>query len=399
MPNSNQELPLSGIKVLDFGRVISGPFVGQVLSDMGADVIKIERLGSGDETRSYVSVGKPGESSLFSTLNRNKRSLAIDLGHADAKRVILKLLETTDVLLHNFRPGVMNRLGLSAEDVWKVNPRIVYCGISGFGPGRFEKRPANDVIAQAYGGLMSFTGDADGPPVRVPVPIADYTAGFYATVGILSGLVKRATTGRGCTVQTSLIEGLMALECMHIGDFLKTGVLPPKLASGNMLGQPNQAFRTKDGAAVIAAVNDAMWRRCATQLSGEELANNPRYATGPDRLTHKDELAKVVEELTMKHTTEEVVALMAKAECVCSPINNLDQLTKDPHIRELGIIQKSESEGIELVASPLMINGERPKSRRAAPSLGQDADVILKEAGFTAKDIEGFRAAKVLPAS
>ncbi|HSV83246.1 MAG TPA: CaiB/BaiF CoA-transferase family protein [Ramlibacter sp.] len=393
------QLPLAGIKVLDFGRVISGPFVGQVMADLGADVVKVERLQVGDETRSYGPTGRHGESSLFNVLNRNKRSLSIDLGQPQAREVVQRLLREADVLVHNFRPGVMEKLGFGPDDVWKVNPRVVYCAISGFGNrGPMKKRPANDVIAQAFAGLMSFTGDADGPPVRVPVPVADYTAGLFALVGTLSALVERSHTGRGRLVETSLLEGMLALECMHIGDFLATGKLPLKLASGNMLGQPNQAFRTRDGAAVIAAVNDDMWKRCAAALGAPELASDERFATGPRRLERKDELAGIVEALTLQLTTEECVLRLEAAGVTCSPIHDIAQIASHPHVQELGILQPTgmaEAPG-RMVGSPLLVDGQRPTARRGAPRLGQDGREILREAGFDQNEIDALHAAGVL---
>jgi len=245
---------------------------------------------------------------------------------------------------------------------------------------------------------MSFTGDEGGPYVRVPVPVADYTTGLYALIGILASLTERNITGKGRHVSTSLIESLMALECMHIGDFLKSGKLPARLASGNLLGQPNQAFKTKDGAIVIATVNDEMWRRCARVLGGEALANNKRYATGYDRLTHKDELASVIEALTIEMGTEECSRALEQVDVVCSPINNLAQLTSHPHVRSLGILQRfaNSSDEPELVGSPLMIDGKRPQARSKAPVLGDHTQAVLSEAGFSDAEIESLRASAVV---
>jgi len=392
MNQSTARALLQGTRVLDFGRVISGPFVGQMLADLGADVVKIERPEGGDETRSYGSTGKAGQSTLFETLNRNKRSLTVDLSSAGAQPLLRRLIERCDVLVHNFRPGVMQRLGLSAGQVREINPRVVYCAISGFGSrGPLAKKPANDVIAQAFAGLMSFTGDAAGPPVRVPIPIADYTAGLFATVGILAALLERERTGRGSQVETSLLEAMLALECMHIGDHLATGRLPQRLASGNLLGQPNQAFPTQDGQVVIAAVNDDMWRRCARALSGEELANDARFRTGADRLARKDELAAIVTDLTGRLTTEACAALLDEAGVVCSAINDLSQVSRHPQVQSLEILRQYGSQPeLALVASPLSIDGERPPIHRPAPALGQDADDILRTLGLSAFEIQAL---------
>jgi crotonobetainyl-CoA:carnitine CoA-transferase CaiB-like acyl-CoA transferase len=374
--------PLAGITVLDFGRVVAGPFVAQVLADLGAYVIKIERPVLGDETRSY---GSTERSSLFDALNRNKHSIALDLQHQDTRAILTSMIEKADVLIHNFRPGVMERLGLSTQDVWAINPRVVYCAIAGFGrTGPLHTKPANDVIAQAFSGLMSFTGDAAGPPVRVPLPVADYTAGLYALSGVLAALVERATTGRGRLVETSLIESLMSLECMHIGDYLRTGTLPIRLASGNLLGQPNQAFPTRDGSVVLAAVNDEMWRRCASVLGGPALADDPRYSRGVDRLQHKDELAELVEARTREFGTDELVAAMDAVGVVCSPINDLAEVARNPQIEALGILMSHQPDGEapDMVGSPLSIDGLRPAVRRGPPDLGADAEEILQRLGI-----------------
>jgi crotonobetainyl-CoA:carnitine CoA-transferase CaiB-like acyl-CoA transferase len=288
---------------------------------------------------------------------------------------------------------------LAPEQVWARNPRIVYCSISGFGAdGPLRTKAANDVIAQAYSGLMSFTGDADGPPVRVPVPVADYTAGLYATCGVLAALAERAASGRGRLVETSLIESMMSLECMHIGDYLNTGALPLRLASGNMLGQPNQAFPTKNGSVVIAAVNDDMWRRCATVLSGPELAEDPRYLSGRDRLARKDELAQVVEDLTRQFTTEDLVAGLEAVGVVCSPINSIADVVSTPHVQALGILQRTGiGNDVDMVGSPLTVDGVRPVVRTSPSALGADTEDVLVRLGFTEDEIEKLLTGGAVP--
>lgn len=382
---------LEGIRVLDFGRVIAGPFVGQILSDLGAEVIKIERFPGGDETRSYGE--RKDESAIFTALNRNKRSIAIDLSHPGAKGVLERLLAEADVLVHNFRHGVMSRLGLAPEDVWRINPKVVYCGISGFGrTGPLKNKPGNDVIAQAFAGLMSFTGDPSSPPVRVPVSIGDYTAGLYATIGILAALVERSVTGRGRMVETSLLEGMLALESLQVGDFLTKGTLPPRLASGNMFGQPNQAFPTRDGAVVIAALNEDMWQRCSRAL-GHGLADDPRFRTRQDRFERRDELAMVIEGITTQMTTDKCVAVLERAEVVCSAINDIRAAATHPQVRALGILQSfAGGDRPETVGTPLVVDGTRPIPRCRPPKLGVDTDRILADVGFTLQEIAALHA-------
>lgn len=386
---------LANIRVLDFGRVIAGPFVGQVLGDLGADVVKLERFPDGDETRAYGE--KRDDSAIFKALNRNKRSIGIDLAHAKARPVLARLLAGADVLVHNFRPGVMERLGLAPDDVWRINPRIVYCAISGFGSsGPLVDKPGNDVIAQAFSGLMSYTGDPKSPPVRVPVSIGDYVAGLYASIGVLAALVERNLSGRGRVVETSLLEGMLALESLQIGDFLTKGRLPQRIASGNMFGQPNQAFGTRDGSVVIAALHDDMWRRCARAL-GHGLLEDPRFLTRQDRLTRRDELAAIIEGITSQMSTAECVAALETAEVVCSPIHSIRDAVTHPQVEALGILQALGATGIpDTVGSPLSVQGKRPAPRNPPPRLGQDGDRILEEAGITREEIEALRAAGVI---
>jgi crotonobetainyl-CoA:carnitine CoA-transferase CaiB-like acyl-CoA transferase len=374
--------------------VIAGPFVGQILGDLGADVVKLERFPDGDETRSYGD--KRDHSAIFTALNRNKRSIAIDLAHAGARPVLTRLVEGADVIVHNFRPGVMERLGLGVDDAWRINPRVVYCAISGFGAtGPLVNKPGNDVIAQAFSGLMSYTGDPASPPVRVPVSIGDYVAGLYASVGILAALVERSVSGRGRRVETSLLEGMLALESLQIGDFLTKRRLPPRIASGNMFGQPNQAFATRDGAVVIAALHDDMWRRCARAL-GHGLAEDPRFLTRQDRLTRRDELAAIIEGITSRMSTAQCVAALEDAQVVCSAIHSIRDAVTHPQVGALGILQGFGDAQAETVGSPLVVEGRRPRPRRRPPKLGQDNDSILEEAGVTREQIEALRAQGVV---
>jgi crotonobetainyl-CoA:carnitine CoA-transferase CaiB-like acyl-CoA transferase len=385
--------PLAGLNVIDLGRVVAAPFVGQVLGDLGASVIKVERPGTGDESRSYTLDATGATSPQFLALNRNKRSVTIDLASDRGKDVLRRLVAQSDVLVHNFRPGVMDRLGFGVEDVRQLNDRLVYCGISGFGiTGDLSGKAANDVIAQAYSGLMSFTGEAGGSPVRIPVPLGDYVAGFYAVIGILAALTERNKTGIGRHIETSLIEGMLTLESMQIIDYLISGRLPKRLGSGNMLGQPNQAFPTSDGTVLISTVNDTMWHRCARALGGSELANDGRFLKAGDRLKNRDELVAVIEAKTQQLTTVNCLALLEKAGVVCSPVNTIDAVVHDRQIQHLGIIQRvgRDGEEVNVVGSPLLIDGVRPVPHIAPPARGVDTEMTLKELGYTNAEIKAM---------
>jgi crotonobetainyl-CoA:carnitine CoA-transferase CaiB-like acyl-CoA transferase len=382
--------PLAGMRVVDFGRVIAAPLTAQVLADLGAAVIKIERPGVGDESRSYTT-SEDLDAPLFLGLNRNKRSVAIDIASPAGYEVVRRLAERADVVLHNFRPGVMDRLGYGPAQVHEWNPAIVYCAISGFGQtGPLSTKAANDVLAQAYSGLMSFTGAEGGPPVRCPVQIADFTAGLYAAIGILAALNERAVTGIGRVIETSLIEGMLTLESMQLIDYLGTGRLPQRLASGNALGQPNQAFPTADGEVLIAAVNDGMWARCAHALGGSELAEDSRFVRAFDRLRHRDALAAELESITSRLTTAECMRRLDDAGVVCSPINTIATIAADEQVAHLGILQqidRPDGDPVTVVGSPLTIDGERRGAHLAPPRRGADTASVLAELGFDPMEI------------
>lgn len=398
-PTRPAEAPLAGIKVLDFGRIIAGPFAGQLLADLGADVVKVERRGKGDETRAYDphQPGSPGPSSLFLSLNRNKRSIALNLASPAGREIATRLAGDADVLLHNFRPGVMERLGLDYRTL--ARPRLIYCAMSGFGSrGPARDKAGNDLVIQAYSGLMSFMGTPGGEPVRCPVSISDFTGGLYATVGVLAMLAARERTGVGGEVETSLVEGLLGYLGPAVNDYLTAGVLPRRMGSANLLGQPNQAFETADGWVVVSAVSDRMWGRCSRALGGEEFGQDPRFATIGDRYAHRDELIAEVARRVLALRTDECVRSLEAAGVLCSPINGIDDLVRDRQIGDLGVIEKRRRGDVSayLVRSPLTIDGRRPPVRRFPPAVGEHSAEVLAEAGFAESEIDAFAADGVI---
>jgi len=395
-------LPLTGTVVLDFGRVIAGPFAAQLLGDLGADVIKIEPLG-GDETRGYVGRHRasPGSSSLFVAVNRAKRSFGVDLRKPEGVDLCRALAATADVLVHNFRPGVMEAISLDYVSLRSVNPRLVYASISGFGQGPLSGLPSNDLAMQAFSGLMSFSGHPDTDPVRCPVSIADYTTGFYGALGILAGLVQRERDGVGSLIETSLLESMLGLLGPRLADYLDDGIVPHPLGSANQLGQPNQAFRTADGWVVVSAVSDPMWQRCAAAVGGDALRDDTRFKLLVDRYRNRDELIGILSNLFSGMTTGEAITRLQAARVVCASVNSVADVAQHPHVRDLGMFSKVEIEGMakSLVASPLTVSGDRLGVAATAPSLGEDTLDVLSSLGLSADEAEELanRSVVVIP--
>jgi crotonobetainyl-CoA:carnitine CoA-transferase CaiB-like acyl-CoA transferase len=397
--------PLAGIRVVDFSRIVSGPFATQILGDLGADVIKVEFVGTGDEVRTYgvdksldplTAARRPG--ATFLALNRNKRSIAIDVRADAGREAALRLLDSADVVLENFRTGVMDRLGLGYDAISARNPGVVYCSISGFGTsGPLAEKPANDVAIQAQTGLLSIIGEPGGPPVRIPTPVCDMTAGLYAVIGILTALGVSRETGRGQHVATNMFEGQLSMLAIMLVDYWTTGYLPQKMGSRTRMGQPNQAFPTEDGWVCIVAANESAWVRCCQALGVPELADDERFATLADRYAHVDELADTLSALTSKMTTEECVERLERARVVCAPVNTLQQVTEHPQFQALrasgGIASTPVGDlgEVPLVLSPIHLSQARITPPLAPPMLGEHTDELLADLGYTEQEISELR--------
>jgi crotonobetainyl-CoA:carnitine CoA-transferase CaiB-like acyl-CoA transferase len=397
--------PLAGIRVVDFSRIVSGPFATQILGDLGADVIKVEFVGTGDEVRTYgvdkslepqAAARRPG--ATFLALNRNKRSIAVDVRTDAGREVALRLLDTADVVLENFRTGVMDRLGLGYAAVSSRNPAAVYCSISGFGTsGPLAEKPANDLAIQALTGLLSIVGEPDGAPVRVPTPICDMTAGLYAVIGILAALGVSRESGRGQHVATNMFEGQLSMLAITLVDYWTTGYVPQKMGTRNRMGQPNQAFPTKDGWVCIVAANESAWVRCCQALGAPELADDDRFRTLAERYAHVDELGDALSALTSMMTTAECVGRLEQARVGCAPVNTIQQVTEDPQFRALraagGVASTPVGDlgDVPLVMSPIHLSGAPFDAPLAPPLLGEHTDELLTAAGFTEHEISEMR--------
>lgn len=374
--------PLAGVRVLDMSRIIAGPMAAQVLADCGADVVKIEAPGVGDPSRAYVAEGDElRRSPIFSNLNRNKRSVVLDLKSATERDALLEMTRGCDVLVHNFRQGVMDRLGLGYADLRAINSRLIYCAISGFGNrGPYRYRAANDVVAQAFGGVMSFTGEVGRQPVRSGSSIADVSAAMWATIGVMAALLERARTGVGREVTTSLFEGQINLAAPYLIEYCLTGTVARPMGSGTKVGLPNGTFPTQDRPVLIAAVDERVWRRLCAALSLSELADDPRFALLPDRRANRKQLEAAISERTSQLTSWECLDRLQNAGVPSGPINTVADVVNDPQFQALDMfadLTNADDVPERVVRLPFSLDGGEFPLRHSAPALGQDTQRAL----------------------
>ena len=378
--------PLAGVRVLELAQVLAGPYCGMVLGDLGAEVVKLERPGAGDDLRGWGPPFMPdGESTYFLSVNRNKRSVAVDLKTKAGLEVVHDLIANTDVLVENFRPGGMDRLGLDAGTLARLNPRLVRCSITAYGPtGPMRDLPGYDVIVQGVGGLMSVTGHPDGPPTRVGVAVVDVATGLYAALGIVAALRARDATGEGQEVSTSLLE--VELACMPnlTAANLLSGVVPERLGNGHPNTAPYGVFRTRDSEIVLAVGNDAQWRRLCRATGHEDFAEHPRWARNAHRQAARAELEGIVEEWFAEFDTADLVDRLTTFEVPNGPIQTVGEALSSSQAEALGCvisIPAAEGDPIRLVGSPLHFGSRdvaAPADARRPPRLGEDAALVLE---------------------
>ena len=378
---------LEGVRVLELTQVMAGPFCGQILADMGADVIKIEPPG-GDHTRRSLGFALPGgDTAAFHAVNRNKRSVELDLKSADDQAVLHRLAEGADVLLENYRPGVAARLGASWETLSALNPRLVYASLSGFGQtGPYAQRPGYDLIAQAMSGVMSVTGVAGGDPVKCGIPVGDLSAGLFCAVGILSALHARERTGRGQRIDTSLFEGALALSIWETAELWATGRVPEPLGSAHRLTAPYQALRTADGHIVVGANNQRLWELLCSAVERPELAGDPRFLDNAGRMEHRAELEAELEAALAAHGSAEWVERLIAAGVPCGPIHDYAEVFADPHTaaREMEVTMQHPVEGrVHGLGIPVKLSDTPGSVRRPAPLVGEHTEEVLREAGIS----------------
>jgi crotonobetainyl-CoA:carnitine CoA-transferase CaiB-like acyl-CoA transferase len=389
-------LALDGLHMLDLTENLAGPFCSMLLADMGVDAIKVERPGEGDNQRGHGPMVN-GAGLPFTMVNRNKRSITVNLKHPRGREIILRLVERCDVFLENYRPGTMDGLGIGYDDVRKVNPRIIYASISGFGQtGPYRERGGFDLIAQGMSGLMSVTGEPGRPPVKAGYPVTDLGAGMFCVYGILTALMARERTGEGQRVDTSLFETGLAWSVWQAAKYLGTGEAPGPMGSAHPLSAPYQAFRTRDGYVIVGAGSQSLFRRLCEALDLAQLADDPRFATQPDRMHRTAELAEVLEDRFVTADTEHWLEALTASGIPCGPINSVAEALADPQAVARGMVVESEhpvAGRIIGVGNPVKLSGTPWRFRNPAPLLGQHTDQILCALGYAARDIAELRAA------
>jgi len=399
---------LQGLRILDLTRALAGPFCTMMLGDLGADVIKVERPGSGDDSRGWGPpfVGKPygpypGESAYFIAANRNKRSITANLKSVKGQEIIRKLANLSDVLVENFVTGTLEAMGLGYEDLHRLNPRLVYCSISGYGrTGPYADRPGYDFILQAEGGLMSITGPEDGPPYRLGIPIVDITAGMFAATAILAALRARDLSGEGQLVDVSLLDTVTALLTNVGSNYLVGGTQPPRLGNAHPSITPYEAFRARDRWFALAAANERQWSLLCDVIGRPELKQDPCFATNRDRVAHRAELRAVLEEIFAERDAAEWLADIQVAGLPCGPINTVPDVFAHPQAQARGLTMEADhpSAGqVQLSGFPYKLSHTPAQVCYPPPLLGQHTDKVLTELlGYSADDVTALREQKAL---
>jgi len=397
---------LSHLRVLDLSRVLAGPWAGQILGDLGAEVIKIERPKSGDDTRSWGppylqgADGNADLSAYFLTANRNKQSLAVDIAHPEGQELIRKLVAESDVILENFKAGGLKRYGLDYESLKRINPKLIYCSITGFGQdGPCANRPGYDFLIQAMGGLMSITGQPDGEPgagpMKVGVALTDIMTGLYATIGVLAALSHRDRTGEGQYVEAALLDVQVACLANQAMNYLTTGQAPGRMGNAHPNIVPYQDFPTADGNMVLTVGNDEQFARLCDVLGHPEWASDERFATNRARVANRNELIPRLPQATVMRSTQEWVQVLERSGVPCGPVNTLDQVFEDPQVLARGMkqsVQHPSLGDVPTVGNPIRLKLTPVSYRTAPPLLGEQSKQVLEKiAGLSPGEIASLR--------
>jgi crotonobetainyl-CoA:carnitine CoA-transferase CaiB-like acyl-CoA transferase len=384
---------LDHLRVLDVTQVMAGPFCGMLLADLGAQVVKVEPP-AGDSTRQMPG-GVGADTPAFNAVNRGKRSIVIDLKQARGREVFLRLAREADIVIENYRPGVMAALGFGYETLAAANPRLIYASISGYGQtGPAREKGGFDLIAQGVAGIMSVTGNADGPPVKCGVPLTDLAAGLFAVVGILAAVESRHQTGRGQQVDTSLVDAGVALSVWEATEYFSGAGVPIPLGSAHRMNAPYQAIRCADGFITLGGANDRIFAKICDVLGRAAWLADPRFSTNAARVRHRDELAAAIEAITIGEPRAHWLALFDANEIPCGPINDYARVFADPQViaREMVVETEHPALGrLRTLGSPIKLSATPPDVRRRAPQLGEHTTEVLRETGYSDADIQALR--------
>jgi crotonobetainyl-CoA:carnitine CoA-transferase CaiB-like acyl-CoA transferase len=385
--------PLAGIRVLELARILAGPWAGQTLADLGADVIKVERKGAGDDTRGWgppfveAADGSNLGAAYFHAANRGKRSIEVDFESEEGRRIVRKLAAKSDILIENFKVGGLAKFGLDYKSMAKDFPRLIYCSVTGFGQdGPYAARAGYDLMAQGMGGLMDITGMPDGPPVKVGGAVSDIFTGVYSVVGILAALAQRERTGKGAYVDTALVDSTVGILANQALNYLVSGKIPQRLGNAHANIVPYQEFPTADGHIIIATGNDNQYYKLCHVLGGPELAADPAYKDNVGRLKNRAELIAKLTVLTRRMKRDDLLAKLEEQKVPAGPINNVEQVFNDPQVKARGMkldLPSAAAKGgtIPGVRTPIVMDGWRAASERPSPRLGEHSAEILKEIG------------------
>jgi crotonobetainyl-CoA:carnitine CoA-transferase CaiB-like acyl-CoA transferase len=390
---------LDGITVIDLTQNVAGPYCTQILGDLGANIIKIERPGSGDDTRQWNPPSWDGESATFLGLNRNKKSLCIDLNQREGQDIVKKLVKKADVLVHSMKPGSLESRGLGYEQLSKENQKLIYSAISAFGDeGSLKKSPGYDPLIQAYSGIMSVTGNPGDDPARVGVSIIDMASGMWALVGILSAIIRRNETGEGSKVANSLLETGIAWVSLQLTNFMATGKIPGKIGTATPMIAPYEAFKVKDGWTIVAAGNDRLFKNLCQALDMMELIEDPKFENNSNRIENRGQLHQLIEGKTSQYETDQLIEILKRENVPCSAINTLDKVYEDEQVNELQLIKAVDDfrvSDFKIVDLPFKVNEERGSVRLLPPALGEHTNDILKNLGYKENEVLELKSKRI----
>ena len=408
---STQAGPLSHVKVLDLSRILAAPWASQILADLGAEVIKVERPGVGDDTRSWGppflkdAQGQPTkEAGYYLAVNRGKRSITVSLDKPEGQQIVKELAKRADIVLENYKAGTLARYGLDEASLRKINPRLIYCSVTGFGQtGPRRDQPAYDFLIQAMGGLMSVTGEKDGKPgggpLKVGVPIVDLMTGMYTAVSVLAALARRNETGVGAYVDTAMLDVQVATLANQAMNYLVSGKVPQRNGNAHPNIQPQDVYSCADGDVILVVGNDGQFAKLCQVFGKNEWASDERFATNAQRVRHIGELSALLRSEFSQRSREDLITALETVGVPCGPINSVAEVFEEPQVRERQMLrQVPHPAGVDvpLVASPMRFEGEALPIRSAPPLLGEHSQSILEELGYTSTHIEALRAAEVI---